>query len=82
MPLKIKKVLSSSTLGLKASPCCIPSCPITTCILITLYLLFDCINVMGPMLRCDQCCLPCALINRVLSLCWVVLLEQTLGWVV
>jgi hypothetical protein len=33
--------------------CCIPSCPITTCILITLHLLFSCINVMGPMLRYD-----------------------------
>jgi hypothetical protein len=28
-------------------------CSITTCILITQHLLFACINVMGPMLRCD-----------------------------
>jgi hypothetical protein len=37
----------------EGNPCCIPSCPITTCISITLPLLFACINVMGPMLRCD-----------------------------
>jgi hypothetical protein len=27
--------------------------PITTCILITVLFTFSCINVMGPMLRCD-----------------------------
>jgi hypothetical protein len=31
----------------------IPFCPITTCILITLLFTLACINVMGPMLRCD-----------------------------
>jgi hypothetical protein len=40
LSLKIRKVLSSSMLGLKASPCYIPFCPITTCILSILYLLF------------------------------------------
>jgi hypothetical protein len=30
-----------------------PSCPISTCVIITLHLLFACINVIGPMLRCD-----------------------------